>query len=728
MQLSAVQYDSSGNFNLLYNYFYTENYTGSQATSSYALPITPFYFKAAITGIEDFVSNRRIVWDFDDGTISESITASHVYDTPGRYKVTCYMYDEQGDSYYNIYSVRVTVYDYITDKITLSADTIEHLTGEIKNPITINRFNSARTINQKGLPTINCYASGASVNDYFESDLQSNTYDHLLPYSSFYQTLTSNGVIETIPLSSVQTENSTIFVKLSNSTLVHTSETDTDAIFAGLTGTAEVYFGSDTPGNFNLLFGYDTGAIFDFTNTTTYGISAKIDANTSYDRLTITSNGIDGEGEELSIFNINKNKFANSKIAFVVKVKDDDNFSQKNMPLLSSNAVDLNIILTDGTAVYDANFYSDFGSLSTSDYGGFFKGYFTTNNTSTITNVFLSANTTYNSNFLNGTSSTFNIYPSNYYTLAKKGEDIDFKDTFKAVALQPLFKNSKVLMDSFFGSIFGDISAAQTSIGKATYEKIQNFTDNNIVIDYANIDQLAAIFESIDLPTLTRYNMPLKIKRLVDLLSISHSKLFGSRNISQENFNTFGYLDSSEYGQNLGAPLTRSSVVYKDLDIVAFEKYSGKYLRLNAYLPLSATFSPTVSTIEGALVTIGDNAPYILPSISITTEFPRDLLTELGIPLTIEDQILTDYYALSDYNTTWGWPLLSGGNGDIFDIYEFYYHVPKIDGTITNSILNFNDTNNTLSFNTSSYTEWSQKDGIMTNILANALYEGLRLI
>ena len=41
--------------------------------------------------------------------------------------------------------------------------------------------------------------------------------------------------------------------------------------------------------------------------------------------------------------------------------------------------------------------------------------------------------------------------------------------------------------------------------------------------------------------------------------------------------------------------------------------------------------------------------------------------------------------------------------------------------------LNFTDTNNTLSFNTSSYSEWSQKDGIMANILANALYEGLDL-
>lgn len=719
MQLSAVQFDSSGNFNFLYNYFYTENYTGVQATSSYALPITPFYFKAALDGIENFVSRKRIVWDFGDGTKSESVTARHSYDTPGEYKVTCYLYDEDGNSYYDIYSSRVNVIDYIPDQIVLSASNpIEHLTGEIKNPFTIKRYNSARTIEGKGLPSIFGFASGANVNDYFASNIQENTYGHLLPYSSFYQKLTSNGIIETLPLSSVSTIDTNIYVKLSGTELVHTTEDDTDAVFAGLSGDADVYFGNDLSGRFDLLFGFETGSIFDYINTTTYGVSAKIDSNTSYDHLTITSNGIDGEGEELSIFNINKNKFAGSKIAFVVKVKDNDNFSQKNMPLLSAGDVDLDIVLTDGASTYDATFYSDFGTLSSSNYGGFFKGYFISNNTTTLTNVYLSANTTYSSNFLSGTSNTFDIYSSNYYTLAKKGEDIDFKETFRTIARQPLFKDSKVLMDDFLGAIFGDIQSAQTSLGKSTYEKIQNFTDNNSIIDYANIDQLASIFKSIDLPALTKYNMPSGIKRLVDLLSISHSRLFGSRNVYKEDYNTYGYINSTEYGTNLGTELSRDSLLNKNNDIVAFEKYSGRFIKLNTQLPLSASHSAVVLYES-------------LTSTPIVTEIcVLDILTESDTNLVVgaSGQLLTDFYPLSDYNETWGWPLLSGGNRDIFDIYSFYNTTTAIDGTITDSRLNFLDNNNTLSFNTSSYNEWSQKDGIMVNILANALYEGLDLI
>ena len=717
MQLSAVQYDSSGNFNFLYNYFYTENYTGTQATSGYALPITPFYFKTALDGIENFISRKRIVWDFGDGTRSESVTAQHSYDTPGRYKVTCYLYDEDGNSYYDIYSSRVNVSDYIPDQIVLSASNpIEHLTGEIKNPLTIKRYNSAHTIESKGLPTIFGFASGANTYDYFTNNIQENTYGHLLPYSSFYQKLTSNGIVETLPLSSVRTTDTNIYVKLSGTELVRTTVDDNDAVFAGLSGDADVYFGNDLSGRFDLLFGFETGSIFDYTNTTTYGVSAKIDSNTSYDRLTITSNGIDGEGEELSVFNINKNKFANTKVAFVVKVKDDDNFSQKNMPLLSAGDIDLDIILTDGVSTYDATFYSDFGTLSASSYGGFFKGYFISNNTSTLTDVYLSANTTYSSNFLSGVSNTFNIYPSNYYTLAKKGEDIDFKETFKTIARQPLFKDSKVLMDDFLGAIFGDIQSAQTSIGKSTYEKIQNFTDNNSIIDYANIDQLAAIFESIDLPALTKYNMPSNIRRLVDLLSISHSRLFGSRNAFKEDYNTYGYLNSNEYGTNLGTELSRSSLIDKNKDIVAFERYSGRFIKLNSFLPLSASYSAVVlsETLTGTPI--------------VTEICVLDILTESNENLVVPASGLTDFYPLSDYNETWGWPLLSGGNRDIFDIYSFYNTTTAIDGTITDSILNFTDNNNTLSFNTSSYTEWSQKDGIMVNILANALYEGLDLI
>ena len=161
--------------------------------------------------------------------------------------------------------------------------------------------------------------------------------------------------------------------------------------------------------------------------------------------------------------------------------------------------------------------------------------------------------------------------------------------------------------------------------------------------------------------------------------------MFGEYNINQENYLTFGYANNEYYGTNLGSTLTLNSSAVPGNNIVAFEKYSGKYIQINTYLPLSASNPPTIRT-----------------------------------------DLSTDYYILSDYNETWGWPLLSGGGKDIFDIYNFY-EMASSDRLVVDSVINFNDPNNTLTRNLTSYNDWSKDNGIVSNILANALYDGLEL-
>ena len=99
--------------------------------------------------------------------------------------------------------------------------------------------------------------------------------------------------------------------------------------------------------------------------------------------LTITSNGIDGEGTVLSSFDIAPNKFVGQRIPFVVKVKDVDNFTTKSASLLtytsgplSSNMV--RVTLRDASSNVISNgveFHTDFGEFSANNTGGFFKGY-----------------------------------------------------------------------------------------------------------------------------------------------------------------------------------------------------------------------------------------------------------------------------------------------------------------------------------------------------------------
>lgn len=739
MSLSSLQLDSSGEFDLLYNFFNVRDYTGTETYETYALPFTPLTFAPNLEdGIEDFVSNKRVVWDFGDGsTTLESVTASHAYNKPGRYKVTCYLYDENGTGYYDTFHSKVEIKDFVEDKLVIdSATDFVYNTGEIIQPMTVERYNSFRV----DTPTIVAYASGGEDNDFFSRGYDQETYGHLKPSTSFVQQLTTNGILEYVDVNTIKTEDTAIYIKLNDSNeIIYTNKDDADGFYAGLSGTSTVYWRSDFAGNYNLLLGFEEGSIFDNTNTTTYGVEASITENNSYGYVTITSNGIDSVGrDDNKIFDIGKTKFAGSKIAFVVKIKDGNNNPQKNMPLLSTTNAGLDLYLTDGVKAYDIEVESNFQDLSSLDKGGFYKGYFTSHTPVTLENVYLSSYSTIPSSLAGvheGTSNTFTIYPSSFYTVSKQNEKIDFESEFKEIAIQPLFSDAKVLMSDFLGSIFGNISATQDSVGKATYEKIQNFFDNNSTIDESNVDQLDGILQMLDLPELNKYSLPPKLSRVMDLLSISKSKLFGRRNRDNTHYQSYGYHFNDCYGENLGVPLSAGSKIIVGQPIVALEKYSGEYTTLNTNLPLSAAITPTIRTTSGFIYVTTTGQLMSAESVEldegtqlIQEQLPNcDIITENGL------QILTDalssyssFYSLSDYNASWGWPLLSGGSRDIMDIYNFYYQRETV-GDIENSIIDWTDSNNTITYSMTSYEDWSKNNGTMSNIFAQSLYEGLEL-
>ena len=136
---------------------------------------------------------------------------------------------------------------------------------------------------------------------------------------------------------------------------------------------------------------------------------------------------------------------------------------------------------------------------------------------------------------------------------------------------------------------------------------------------------------------------------------------------------------------NLGEEITINYTITAGQDIVAFEKFGGTYTLLNTYLPLCAS------------------------SISVSAN---------------------NTYALSSYNNTWGWNLIvpNGPAAVVLpNYYLFYKYKPGIDGTIADSVINFEDNNTTLSFNTSSYSDWSEKSGIISNIVSQKLYSKLKL-
>ncbi len=674
------------------SYFKTYDYTGNISTSSYALPFTPLTFAPILSTGSEFLSDKKIVWDYGDGTSAETLTGTHTYKEQGTYTVTNFLYDKDGQAYPNEFKQDVIIKNYLTDTLLISASNNLSYTltaGKFFNPFLITNQISWQALSgdpQNNIPIVS-YISGGNSFDYFRDGIATKHYGHLYPFCSTYLLLTSNNITEYAEVSSFTTIATPIYVKLSGNTIVKTNQLDVDGFFCGLTGFRYVYFKDDvsTPGA-NLFFGYQPDTLRPFSNTSTVGITVEVKENTDYNKLLITSNGLDGEGNTTDLFNIGKTKFSNTKVGFVIKVKDSQDFSIKGIPQIS----DVELVLTDGTNIYNNTVFVQDNSLSGVPYGGFYKGYFIANLPSTTENVFISANgiilkdRPFGDIPLTGVSNTFTIYPSSgVYSIAKRGEYIDFKQAFKDLAFQPLFLDKKILFDDFLGSIFGDLSSAQTSIGKTTYEKIENFVDNNSTLDYSNINQLASLLKSanIDLTKFASYNLnfPSEIGRLVNLLSINHSRLFGAQNAFNNNFKTYGYFEHPTYGSNLGSQVATNVYITPGNDLVAFEKFSGTYKRVNTYNPLSANipinkfweFNAILdSTITGLGVQTSPPGDTIISWINTlppgsypSTILPSSSSTNFTYTINVLDAIPTITYKIEDYNDSWGWGLVLPADG-----------------------------------------------------------------
>lgn len=674
--------------------FKTFNYTGVLALSSYTLPFTNFYFRPEFNQ-EGARSNSRVLWDFGDGTSSESLTGQHYYNLPGVYNVTCHFYDRQGNVTTDIESV--TAYNFINNSLTVSTATssVVLTASKIKTPISVTRFNSYQVQSSSSLSIVP-FASGAEDN-YYDTNLVNAYYGHLYPFSSFYQLLpTAKNTTEFVEISSFTTSDDSLYYRLSGAAIVRCSSTDSGSVYCGSSGTAVVYFKSDIAIPLvNLYFGYEPGGLLYSSNSYDTVLSGvTIVENTDYNYLNITSCGLEAEGTQQSSYQINKNKFANTKIGFVVKIKDSENFTIKK-PLIST----LTLQLKRGSTVFNtATFSTNNTGLSANKLLGVYRGTLTLSESALplnsagspapLTGVYINCivnNLPPSNTSLSGQSNTFDIYPvKGLYTIAKINEDIDLTQKFKDISLQSLFLDNKVLYDEFLGNIFGTIDSDQTTIGKLTYEKISNFISNNRTLDYSNINNLYSLFEELNIDTLkfseNNYRYPAELARLIDILSINKSRLFGSVNAYNEDFDTRGYHNSEVYGTNLGSEVSIFQTITAGQGLIAYERFGNIIKVVNTYQPVSAVNS--------------------------------------------------NNYIISNYNDSWGWGLVLPNTGygvKIKDYYTFYNHIPTIEGSIKDSIINFADTNTTITPNTSSYNNWSQQDGIIANLISNQLYKGLDL-
>jgi hypothetical protein len=396
------------------------NFTGLESLSTYTLDVTPFTFVASLSSNNLSISDQKGLWNFGDGTISTSLSTNHSYTWPGVYNVTFYGYTSAGNTVQACRTFQVTAVNYVGDFIHSNYLNDEKIasynSGQVSDPIEIVRYNSWQslpTVSATGY-TINFYASG-SKSDYLQlENYVKDPWAHLQSYFFFVEKVGNRFGI----LSSAVTTADPIYVYVSNNQIVESTYPYEGSTLAGTSGTTTIYYVDQYPKNLTseapiFLYASLDVSLFPsrneipnlnytenfsklpYINYSSLVTPVKIRYNPAQ-TLSITSNGIDGEGYTDESFYINKIKWQNYPISFFIKLKDSQNYTTKQYPLLNFNRstdyfdLTCDLISVCSQKVMDGiHFYKNNNIKNINRTGGFYAGYL--NSPYAIENVALTA-------------------------------------------------------------------------------------------------------------------------------------------------------------------------------------------------------------------------------------------------------------------------------------------------------------------------------------------------
>jgi hypothetical protein len=269
--------------------------------------------------------------------------------------------------------------------------------------------------------------------------------------------------------------------------------------------------------------------------------------------------------------------------------------------------------------------------------------------------------------YLSGESRKLDFYNEDPNYIFKKNENHDLADQMKSVAFQPILANSDNIFDNFLGSIFGKYPYKVNDLGVASYEKIANFVSNTTDIDYCNVTELYGASSMLDLEFDNfKLSYPPLIERLMDLGSINQSRLWGSRQLSQNNF------------------MIQHNGIINRGDLITSTNY-------------------TVSAGTPVILKIKSINGYKLINTGLIDNQTTYTLNTLALFLNLDPDIWTQYY-------------------------EFYEFKPGFDNTQTEGLIDWDNPSTTLHQYASSAENWMGSEGVLETLIAKELYNGLKLI
>lgn len=210
--------------------------------SGYSLPFEVFKFEADFTTTSNTISDKKVVWDFGDGTTSTDLTGYHSYNYPGLYPVTLTVFESDGDSTKSTVLSTIRIYNYINDVLLITLDAYPLQTsGQNNFKYYVTRYNSWQTSITGRNSVVLLSVSGNKSPFFTFEQYNSDKNTHFYPSSRF--AIDTDLGLTTV--NEVSTTSNFIYAKPNGDTITLSLSPASDNYIAGTSGQAYFYYIED---------------------------------------------------------------------------------------------------------------------------------------------------------------------------------------------------------------------------------------------------------------------------------------------------------------------------------------------------------------------------------------------------------------------------------------------------------------------------------------------------
>lgn len=210
--------------------------------TGYSLPFEVFTFKADFSTTQNYISDKKVIWNFGDNTLSSDLTGVHYYDYPGTYPITLTVFTSTGDGIQSSVLSTIKIANYINDVIVLTTKSKpEERSGEDDLPIFLTRYNSWQT-SISGRNTVITLSVSGNKSPYVTSKQYYADKNSHLKSTARFATYTDLGLTV---VDEVSTTNTFLYASPAGNSINLSLSSGSGTYLAGSSGTAIFYYIED---------------------------------------------------------------------------------------------------------------------------------------------------------------------------------------------------------------------------------------------------------------------------------------------------------------------------------------------------------------------------------------------------------------------------------------------------------------------------------------------------